>query len=615
MSTASSVEAPQAGAIAAPRARRLRIGPVAGRRLVVWCPPVFVALLILPFLLRQNAWWEWNNPYWFVQRQAEYLGAHGTPTLFIHNAYSVFYPMPLYYGGFTFSLLGAVAVVLGAWPTFVAATASAYVAGYFGIWWTARSLGLSRALAVLPALSFVCAPYMVGTFYGRGAWAEVVALNAAAAGLGAATSLLWCPERGRRRALVALVAATAVVAGTHNLTLMLSALVLPLVLLLQLPIGPRALGRREVLRRLGRVALAVALGLGLTAAWLLPNLWFGRETQIGGLAFSQFMLNDYRPYSALDILLSPWPRQPGGSYGALSNYPQPAVLVGAWTILATLAALVLRRTDRRPVASAVGLLALIGGLVAVIADPGWWHHFPTTIQAIQMPVRLVPYVGLALAGAVVAAILALRPGRARLLLIGALVVVVGVEAGAATSIAWRAESTSIFRIPAPKHDGISADAEPLSFSYQNLMAHLQFLVVDHPTARRTKTGANGVLFADGVTSVDGTIHARGKVGDRVGTPVAWSPFVKVHGDARIAGRDAAGMSILQVTHVDAGGTWRATASPVCSGLCLTGDAPWQLTAGRLLTLLSTLAVAGFGGLWTLQALRARRARRAVRPSA
>jgi hypothetical protein len=619
MSSTTPLEAATASPPApAGRRRALRIGPALGQRLVVWLPPIVVALLLLPFFLRENVWWEWNNSFWLLERQADYMKAHGLPTLFVHHTQGVFYPFTVYYGGFTFAVLAVPAMVFGAWPTFVAATAGAYVMGYFGIWWTARNLGLSRTLAVLPALSFVCAPYMVATFYGRGAWAEIIGINAAAAVLGATTYILWHPERPKRWALTALVPATALVAGTHNLTLLMSAVFLPLIVLaLLLARPPSAGGRRELLRQSGWVVAGVLLGAGLTMAWLLPNVWFGRETSIAGPEFNQGMLDNFAPFSQVGVVLSPWPRLPAGLVNGY-QYPQPAVLVGAWAVLATLATLGLRRMTGRALRSILALTVVATGLLLLICNTSWWPHFPDAVRAIQMPVRLVPYLGLAIAGAACVAIASLPRGRVRQALIGILAIVVAGQAVGAFWVAVRTQSSSTFNQLAPKHDQVTAGTEPPSFTTVGIIAPVQFLVRYHPTATTTKGDAQGVQFRDAVTSVDATMSARGKVGDRILTPVDWSPYVKVVGDATIAGRDKGGMVIVRVEHVGANGAWNATVKPICAGFCLEGlrgEAPWQLPVGRLISFLSAVLFIGLVLLWTMQGaagrLRTRRARRSV----
>src|SRR5215218_2945450 len=198
----------------------MALSPAAERRIVTFLPPLFVAALLIPFAMRQNAWYEWENAYWFLQRQAEHVSAHGVPTLFLHTKDGSFYPFFLYYGGFTIGLLAYPAVLFGAWPVFLASMVAAVVGGYLGIWWTALSLGLSRRLAVLPALIYATTPYVLSDAYGRGAWAELVAVNAVAVMLGGWMALLGADARYPKLALAALAGSGAVLAGTHNVTLL-----------------------------------------------------------------------------------------------------------------------------------------------------------------------------------------------------------------------------------------------------------------------------------------------------------------------------------------------------------------------------------------------------------
>src|SRR5262249_50198524 len=145
--------------------RPMRLGETTQRRLVTFVPPVIVALFAVPFIVRQNAWFEWSNAYWYLQRQTEYVAAHGRPTLFLQVQTGAFYPWFVYYAGPLMTVLAYPALVLGPWTTFVLATVVSMVTGYLGIWWAARNLGLSRALAVLPGLTYAAAPYVVCDLY------------------------------------------------------------------------------------------------------------------------------------------------------------------------------------------------------------------------------------------------------------------------------------------------------------------------------------------------------------------------------------------------------------------------------------------------------------------
>jgi hypothetical protein len=90
---------------------------------------------------------------------------------------------------------------------------------------------------------------------------------------------------------------------------------------------------------------------------------------------------------------------------------------------------------------------------------------------------------------------------------------------------------------------------------------------------------------DAVTSDAAGLEGDGGIGDRTLTPIVWSRFVQVTGDAKIDGRDENGLAVLAVTGTDGQGRWTATAEAAH---------PWQLTVGRLISLLSAMAIAALG---------------------
>jgi hypothetical protein len=555
------------------------------RRLATYAPPLLVGLFALPFILRQNSWWEWGNAYWLLERQTEYVSAHGVPTLFLHNFSGAYNPFYVFYSGFTFSLLAYPAAVLGTWPVFVASVVGAMVAGYLGIWWTARNLGLSPQLAILPGLTFATTPYVLSEIYGRGAWAELVAVNAAAVALGAATALLWRPrpERSRGPATAALIAASALVAGTHNLTFMVSAIVLPLIVLALLPLRSRALP--PVRAELARVALAVGLGLGLTAAWLVPNLWFGPSTLIAHpSSFDNVPFTQDTGLPDITNLFSPLPNLPDQFKGRWI-YAQGPTLVAAWSLVAIgLIAWLRRRSADRALTTMAGLSALGLALTVLIVQSGWWPSFPDLLQTVQFTHRLIPYLAIvvALAAAVGLATLAGRPGR---WMVGALVAIVVVQVGAGVRVVVGSEASVALPTAVVRHGDLTANSEPASFSLKGVPVVRQFRVVDQPAGVPPNQPPTQLYNINLLTSATARLRDTGRVGDRMLAPVVWSPLVQVTGEARIGGRDARGITMIEVTNTDAAGRWRATVGP---------GHPWQLTVGRLISLLSAIAILAAG---------------------
>jgi hypothetical protein len=558
------------------------------RRLATFAPPLLVGLFALPFILHQNSWWEWGNAYWLLERQTAYVSAHGVPTLFLHNYSEAYNPYYVYYAGFTFSLLAYPAALFGAWPVFVASVIVAMAGGYLGVWWTARNLGLSPQLAILPGLTFATTPYVVSEIYGRGAWAELVAANAAAVVLGATTSLLWRPrpERSRAPAVAALIAATAVIAGTHNVSLMLSAILLPLILLALLPLRARA-GAPPLLPEVGRVAAAVAVGIGLTAAWLLPNLWFGRSTLI-----AQPALWTTKTFAAaLDFvtirnLFSPLPQIPVG-FENRWVYAQAPTLVAAWSLVAIAAAIWLRRrSPDRVLASLAGLLVVGGGLTVLIVHVNWWPSFPAVLQAVQFSYRLVPYLAIVVALVAIVGLTTLDAsawtGRS---MIGILVTIVAVQTGAGIWIVVKSEAGVGRAVRPARHSDLTAESEPASFSSPGLSIPLQFHVVKKTLGKIPNRNPPTLRIADLTTSASATLTGAERRGDRMMVGVVWSPFVQITGDARIDGREVLGRSVIAVTNTDAQGRWHATVEAAH---------PWQLTVGRLISLCSAIIIVLLG---------------------
>jgi hypothetical protein len=572
----------------------MALSPVTERRIVTFLPPLFVAALLIPFAVRQNAWYEWENAYWFLQRQAEHVSAHGVPTLFLHTKDGSFYPFFLYYGGFTIGLLAYPAALFGAWPVFLASMVAAVVGGYLGIWWTALSLGLSRRLAVLPALIYATTPYVLSDAYGRGAWAELVGVNAVAVMLGGWTALLRADARYPKLALGSLVGSGAVLAGTHNVTLLMTAAVLPLIVLALLPFTSGGMERRVVLARLGRGALAATLGVGLTAAWLVPNLWLGPKTFISQVTLSQEGLIATAPFVRIGNVLSPWPVVPAEFKDVMWIYAQGPVLAIAWVLVALAITLVAARrgggASRGVVASSVALVVLGVALLELITHPTWWPSLPRLVQTVQMPMRLLPFVAIITAVAVAVLVAGIGRQRERGPLMAGLVVAVAAQSLIAIYVVTSGQPGVTNTATPVRHGEVTAEGEPSPFSGPGEIVPGQFRVLNKPQGDQKVVGAIAAELDSQLTSEAGTLQGTAKVGDRIATDIVSSPLVRVSGDARVAGRTAKGLTLLEVTRTDAGGAFTATVKAQCA-LCLSSPgSAWQLRAGRLISLLSLVVL-------------------------
>ncbi|WP_445148371.1 hypothetical protein [Baekduia sp. Peel2402] len=581
----------------------MALGARSSRRLIAVVPPLLVALLALPFVVGQNAWWEWANPYWFLGRQAAHVSATGFPTLFLQLETGTFNPYFVYYAGPLLSVLAYPAALFGAWPVFIGATVGAMVGGYFGVWWAACTLGLSRTTAVLPGLAFASTPFLISTLYDRGAWAELVAANAAAVLFAGVLAVVFRRPGARDTGgLIAILGASAVVAGTHNITLMVSAILLPLLLLALLPLRPAdavPLGGA-----LARAVAAAALGIGLTAAWLLPNLWYGRDTLIAQPELNDTTLADFSGGTGATSQLTPWPHVPAAiADGDRHIHPQLPVLVLLWAI-GVFAVLVARRrpVPGRVLAAVAGLAVLGVAIIVLVANPSWWLHFPPQARIVQFPFRLLTYAALIVALGAAVTMRALGGGAVGRRAVAVLGAAVAVQLAFGAYVALDGQAASpLGDVKPPRKADARAEDVPPAFASAALLTPAQFRVHYRPTADASSAAAS-IGIDDPLTSDVATIGGDQPAGTLVQVQVAWSPYAKVTGGASLAGRDAVGMAIVRVEATGPDGRWAAKVSPTTPG---------PLAVGRIISALSLLVVVALAAT----ALRGRRRRqRSVTPA-
>ena len=243
-----------------------------------------VLLIASPLLFTSNGFApDFTNGLWLASYQEHVIAAHLHPTLFLQaQQEGVFYPIFAFYGGTVFALTGALGVVLGGSTilAFEVVTLAAIAAAYGGLFWLARQLGVKGLLAHAPAIVFVTSAYYVTDLYGRGDWTEFMAVSALPLVLAATLRLV----RGRWRVgpVVCLVAATVVLSGSHNITLLWGSTlaVVALVCYWLLSGRSRELPRRRMLAVAGLIALSGALN-----GWfLIPDVSYGYDTLISAFA-------------------------------------------------------------------------------------------------------------------------------------------------------------------------------------------------------------------------------------------------------------------------------------------------------------------------------------------
>jgi hypothetical protein len=535
---------------------------------------VLVGAVALPFILRQNSWFEWSNTLWLLELQTAHVSAYGIPTFFTHAAREYFYPQQLFYAGPMLSVLSYPSVLFGAWPVFAAVTAGAFMAASAGMSWAARNLGVPSRLALIPGLLFAVTPYTISNLYGRGDWAEVVAVGALSVALGAATALLtgrgWMPGT-----VAALALAVAAIAGVHNLTLLFGALLAPVLAVCLLPLVP---GTPAQL--VGRYALVVAgalLGLALVAVFLVPNVWLSGRTLI---SHSTQFLTEVGGYDRAGIVLDPLPGQPAG-YPANDIHTQTLVLPLIWLLVAGAAFIARSRASRRSAITCAGLVLMSAGLVLLITHPEWWVGWPSALTAIQFPFRLVTYVALATALAI-AVLLAVPAVRSSRVAVPALVLVTIWQVALGGYLAIHAKARGA--TDAPTASAVRASVKPEAFQSGQQIQFRMYVPGVLPSPHQWATVAP--IGDDTPPQVH--LSGRQPAGSLVGTRVAGSPLIKFTGDVTVVGHTLYGLDIVRVKR----SPWHATVSSECTTCigAITGKAPLPLLAGRVITVAGVLTL-------------------------
>ena len=541
---------------------------------------MLVACIALPFIIRQNSWSEWANTLWLLDLQTAHVSAHGLPSYFLDAAGSYFYPQFLFYAGPTLAALAYPSVVLGTWPVFAATTAFSFGAASFGVSWTARNLGVPQRLAVVPGLLFATTPYMVSNLYGRGDWAELLAVGCLAVALGAGTSLLFGRARSEPAVMAVLALAVAGVAGTHNLTLLLGALFAPLVAVSLTPLLRSS--QRLILRRYTFVLGAALVGLALCGAFLVPDVWLSSRTIIGRASGPWDFVTMANGFDRFDIVFDPLPGQPTAGAGTYVH-TQTLVLPLIWCLTVGPVAAARRWLDSRT-ALVLGLLgAGTAAVTLLIIDPSWWRSFPPWLRTIQFPFRLVTFLAL-LTVIMVAVLLAAPAVRRSRLAIGMLLAATAWQVGLAGYLALNAQPRGS---PGAVEPGsIRANAVPVSYAFGQRVG---YRLATHDPIRAPSEQARVAPVGDDSPPV---IRLSGSqpAGTLVATRVVESPLIRLTGGATVIGATTLGFSVLRVDR----SPWQATVRSVCN-VCigaLGGHEPLALFAGRFTSLVGVLALFG-----------------------
>ena len=382
---------------------RRRVGAISVTRkwadVLITC---FAALVVLgpAFVSSNGVSPDFVNHLWLVRIQQQAFNLHAWPSYFAStSATGVFFPMFLFYGGTLYAAVGALAAIIDqARVAFFVCTGLAVIAAYGGLLWLARQLGARSWRAHAPSIAFVASAYYITNLWGRGDWPELMATSMVPLLVASTWRLVNAPRVEALPAFL-LVLSTVFFAGSHNVSLVLGAVVIVgLLVLLGIAVG------RELVpcghRRLAAVGGLLVLGVGVDAWFLLPDVLHASQTRIGS------------------GILTPaaetgWLNTPSMLFNPLRSVPAqsttPALFVQApvwflfWVIIAS--AVLWTAAGRAARRITIALAILLGVLLAFIMIGPLWDAMPTVLRQVQFPYRVNTYVALCVAGLVLAWVL------------------------------------------------------------------------------------------------------------------------------------------------------------------------------------------------------------------
>ena len=320
------------------------------------------------------------------------------------------YPIFQFYGNLSYTAGGLLYLAgMDPYQAWKVVVGLALVVGGFYIYRCCRR----RTRAFWPSFAagavFITAPYTLCDLHGRVAYSEIISLGLLPVVYFYLMRTLARPRPGP--ALASAVAWTALCL-THAITFFLASLFFGLYTATHFPwvacfrglsrlggrngalAGPRKHGALKSLRRLAFVGAAYALGLGLSAWYVGPQLYL-LPRLAGGLAFEVGKTAWLTP---LGVLLAPTVVPPVPLPTILISMPMHFGLQIGWPILAAAAAavygLATRRAELRPARGTVARLLLFFGLAAFMAwTPfDFWKHLPALFKFVQFPYRVLMFV-------------------------------------------------------------------------------------------------------------------------------------------------------------------------------------------------------------------------------
>lgn len=362
-----------------------------------------VGALVCFFILSPALFTPWGfgpdftNHLWLVWQQGVAISNTGHPTLYLQQPGGIFEPFYGFYGGTLYATVGAAGALIGTghvYALYIVSYAAAFAMAYGGMWWLGRQIGLSRWLAHLPAFVTVTAAYYLTDAYARGAWPELVSLSAVPLFVAGGAWLMTHSWRWGQAALF--LVATVALTGSHNITLLWSAIVIaPVAVVFWLVVG----SLRPSIRQVAALACLTLLGIGINAWFLVLDLSHSGDTQAWtqNIAFlKEFSATLY--FDNLGNVLDPLRHTPAPSttYGLAIAAPVAAFVFGL--VITVMSRPTLRAAGRPLQALWLVLMATMAVLVVFLIMPGsWWVWIGAPFTDIQFPYRLAGWLLIAIA--------------------------------------------------------------------------------------------------------------------------------------------------------------------------------------------------------------------------
>jgi hypothetical protein len=336
---------------------------------------------------------DFTNHLWLVWQQSQAISAHGHPTLYLQQPGGIFEPFYGFYGGTLYAVAGAASALIGGhtYLVYVASIGAATAFAYGGLWWLGRMVGLGRGVAHVPAFTFVTAAYYLTDLYARGAWPEFIALSAVPMFVASGVCLLtgsWRPLP-----VLAFVIATVFLSGSHNITLLWTAVIVGPVAVVTLLV---ARSHRPSLRAIAAIVGLAIVSVGINAWFLLLDLSHSSDTLAGSPAGGMaWQITKY--FDTIGVIFDPLRQTPSQSNTAGLTIAAPLAALVVSVVIAALAWPVARRIGAWLWSLWAVLLATTAGLVVLMTMPeSWWNTLGSPFILIQFPYRLAGWLALAI---------------------------------------------------------------------------------------------------------------------------------------------------------------------------------------------------------------------------